>query len=380
MPQSHVSRRKSALALPFMFGALAIFGASPSAAKIYSNNYAVVVANDTGANAYNGTWNIQLSYDSDKGTVTLTVLTPSAIYLKKYNNWTWTFTAKSVGANKITFNGLSPIPTKPEDQRGANPGKGDEMKIEGATLDTATGQLDIGKIINQNITFPIKSSAKLPQEDPKKGAKAATSTVPPGKSVHFDALTQTLSITGSSIVGLPTPGDPLLGAKVSYPNFLLTGYNPASGVYIFVNQDPSVDFTIANGTTTFETSTLSSLDYNVSTNTFYGVLTNSSFDAAGSPFISDISSALDFNGPAYEPLALNDVEITPDINLLDLTHGFETTGDSGATDLHYVEDPVPEPSSLWLIAIGIIGVAALRQKRAAMTPYSRSKTSTSGVT
>jgi hypothetical protein len=382
---THARSLRFVIGLLLTLGSFIIFGLSPSVAKDYSNTYDVDVA--IGSNsAHAGQWVVKVSYDSTNQTVSFTVQTPPVATnqagrpiidgkTKKpvpkegqasWNNWTWTVPAR-VSGNTVTFGGKSGIPTKPEGQKGFTPKAADELTFTGATLDTSTGTLKIGSIDNVGADYPITTIGKATPQGAN--GKAAKSSVPPGKSLNFDSLTGTLSITGSTVVDLPNSGDPLLGADVTYPDFSLTGFNAAAGVYTFVNQNPAAKFIMSNATTTFQTSTLSSLDYSVSQNLFYGFLTDNNFDATASPFIDSVASALDFNGPLYDPLALYDVEIMPDVNFLTLTQDFNSSGDTGATDLHYISDPpVPEPSVLLLISAGMIGIAVLRFHSEARRP------------
>ena len=313
---------------------------------------------------HDGKWTFKVSYDPTTGKVSVTTLTAPNKGNASYNNWTWTIPGTASG-DTVTFSGDSGLPTVPPKQ--PQPGHSNIITFAGATLNTVTGALDITSIKSLNDTFETTGIKKAPAPTgaAKDGEKAGTS-VPPGKSLRFDSLTQTLSITDSTVVALPGSGDPLLGAKATYPQFVLTGFNAKSNSYIFVNQNPSDEFTFDNGTTEFQASNMSYLDYNVAQNLFYGVLTDSTFDSSGSSFIDYVAGALDFNGPSYDPFALYYTEIMPDVNFYNLTQAFHLTGDTGATDIHFLANSVPEPSGLFVIAVGMIGLAALyRNKRVA---------------
>ena len=286
---THAGSLRFVIGLLLVLGSLIIFGLSPSVAKDYSNTYDVDVAIGTNV-AHEGQWVVKVSYNSTNQTVSFTVLTPPVATnqagrpivdgkTKKpvpeagqdtWNNWTWTLPATSNG-NTVTFSGKSGTPTKPQGQGGADPSSDDDLTFTGATLDTSTGTLKIGSIDNLGGVFPISAIGKAKPQGA--GGKAGKTSVPQGKSFNFNSLTGTLSITGSTVVDLPNSGDPLLGADVTYPDFSLTGFNAAAGVYTFVNQNPATKFIMSNATTTFQTSTLSSLDYSVSQNLFYGFLT-----------------------------------------------------------------------------------------------------------
>lgn len=120
--------------------------------------------------------------------------------------------------------------------------------------------LTIGSIKNDGGTFPMSNITNIPTPAPPKDGQKANSGSPASKRpLSFDSLTQTLSITGETIVDLPKSGDPLLGANIKYPDFVLTAFNSESDAYVFVNQDLLNTFMLSDTTTVFQTSTMSAL-------------------------------------------------------------------------------------------------------------------------
>ena len=70
--------------------------------------------------------------------------------------------------------------------------------------------------------------------------------------------------------------------------------------------------------------------------------------------------------PDFDPQAFLYVTINPDVNFQALTSNFTTSGDTGATDIEFAADPVPEPASAVLVGIGtgfcgLIAYARLRR-------------------
>jgi hypothetical protein len=271
---SDLSTLKRVTVLFCILGFLACFSALPCIAAEYTVG---VQAGEAKANtAHNGAWRVDVSYNPTTHVVTFTLVRgPTGQQI--WNGWTWTVQG-TVTANPdvVSFNAQSAIPTN----RDGTPAKtnekppraadaSDRLTFTGATLNTKDQVLTIETIKNQGITFNITDSSLVPR--PKPQVRNGNTPFIVGETssfLNFNALTKTLSITGSTIVGLPDLTDPLLGATVTYPDFNLTGFNAEADSYMFVNQSLLNGITIANTTTVFQNSAISALLYDVPENLF----------------------------------------------------------------------------------------------------------------
>jgi hypothetical protein len=323
-----------------------------------AQTYQLVV--DPGSNpAHAGTWKVDVSYNSASGLTSFTVVSGTGgDFQNTWDGWTWTVPS-TTSDHTVTFNGTSNPPT---DKSGKPQNPSNALEFTGATLDTQTGELKITNIKNDGGTFPIKSATIVPPPGDPKDGKAASSTIPKDKTLTFNSVAQTLSITSSTIVGLPDLGDPLFGANVDYPTFALTGLNPEADAYIFINQDLGTALTLRNTTTVFQTSTVSALYYNLQMNLFYGVSFHNTFDSSGSPFIDYVSSVLDPTTSLYDPLATYYVEIQPDINLFAMTQGWQQSITTGATDSHFLNG-APEPPPFGTIGAALVLGSIISMRR-----------------
>src|SRR5262249_15622080 len=104
------------------------------------------------------------------------------------------------------------------------------------------------------ITLLVKSSFSAAKADAKSE----------GKSVSFDAATQTLSFSNDLITATGDADDPVIGSEVLPPVFHLAGMFGAN-VSFFAT---TPIFTIHNGLTTYFTGQLELLTYSIPTNEF----------------------------------------------------------------------------------------------------------------
>lgn len=359
-----------------ILGYLTFFSVLPSKATTYTINLG------GGSNpAHQGNWTVDVTYDPKTQKVTFKIVNGTG--KRGQNTWDgWTYTVPAtIKDGIVTFDGMSDIPTK-ADGTPANPG--DKVTFVGATLNTATQELIITEVTNTAGTarFPIKSInvVKPPKRQTLKGRRRPARTNIPEKGLSFNSLTQSLAITGSTVVSSPSPVDSLLGSDVTYPNFSLTGFNAEANAHMFVNQNLLNSITLANTTTVFQTSTISALYYNVSQDLFYGVSLNHSFDPVSSSFIDYVSSVLDPTKSLYDPLAAYYVEIEPEVNFYELTQGFQMTNATGARDYHFLwsTTTVPESTStLSLLALGTLGAASTFKRK--LKPFKSTEKETTKV-
>lgn len=219
-----------------------------------------------------------------------------------------------------------------------------------------------------------------PEPAEPKEQKAAESKVESGKTLKFDAAAGLLTITDDTIVGAPDPGDPIIGADLDFPEFAFVGtsLDEATAVFWALGSD---SFSISGAGGVFQTSDLPYLFYDLTENLFFGALFNTKiagvpstsihYDpllmAESSPFLTLVDNWLDPGSQAFEPDLYYYFTLAPDVPFYDLTAGFTVSGETGATDLHFVAagKPIPLPASLALLATGIVSLLGCARVRGA---------------
>jgi len=302
---------------------------------------------------------VDVSYDPVNNVIKFTIVKGTGkVGQNTWDGWTWTMTPVEdvPGSGILSFAGTTDPAT---DKNGVKQSKNSVLDFSFLQYNTKSQEFSLDSSIYNVYNgvyykFPIGKVAIVePPKGAKDGKKAETTS---GKSLGFNSQTQVLSITGSTVVGLPDNSDPLLGANVTYPQFTLAGFNAEADDYVFVNQDLVNGLTLSNAKTVFETSEISALYYNVADNLFYGVLFHNTFDSGGSAFVDYLSDVLDPSASIYDQNAVNYVEVLPDGNFDALTQGFQASYDTDAIDFHFLSDGVPELSTWAMTLAGFAGL------------------------
>jgi hypothetical protein len=216
------------------------------------------------------------------------------------------------------------------------------------------------------------------KKDPKTDKPVSSgSSIPPDKSIDYNAATGTLSISGDTIVKTPDPSDPILGATVNFSDYQFTGFTTDGTLAIFWPTSGEGPMSITKGSTIFEQGDLPVLFYDVADNLFYGspldytlagMPSGSPFydptlPSISSPYLNSIEDLLDPSSPYYDPNAYLYETISPDTNIDALTDGFSISGASGAVDSQLVADEVPELSTWALLISGFAGLCVIWRGR-----------------
>jgi hypothetical protein len=237
---------------------------------------------------------------------------------------------------------------------------------------TAKYEDDTGKT-KSNYTFT--TDAQKPGK-PKGGAKPLSTEIDESHSVDFDAAAGTLSIHDDVVVDTPTPGDPLLGASLGFPDFAFAGLSEALNVAVFWAQGDT-PMTMALGADVFQRSAMPLLFYDLDANLFYarlgatalaGMASASPFFDPGlattsSAFLDGVAHVLDPASAGYDASAGFFLTITPTVDFGMLTKEFAVSAHTGAVDAHFVSS-VPEPVPVSLVAVGVaLVLGAMRVRR-----------------
>ena len=273
--------------------------------------------------------------------------------------------------NSFNFVGTQWDPGRPKNNNGIS-GMIDVSGKKGTVKSSYTSGGTNPTITSYTFATENQPPAK-PKQDPKTGQPFAVSTrIPANQSIDYNARTGMLSINNDKIVRTPVPSDPILGAALNFSDYQFTGFTSDRKLAIFwAGSDKSFRmtgdglFTMTKGGATFEQSDIPVLFYDVKDNLFYAGLSDTTLDLSNisSPFLNSLESLLDPSSSSFDPGANLFLTISPDTNFVTTTDYFTASGGTGADDLHFVADPLPEPSTLALLGSGILGLGGFLRKR-----------------
>jgi hypothetical protein len=127
---------------------------------------------------------------------------------------------------------------------------------------------------------------------------------------------------------------------------------------------------MAQGSSIYQESTIPFLLYDTTENRFLAPLIDTtvasvapgspffdpSFPNVSSPFLTSLDDFLNASSPDFDPNANLYISITPDVNFAALTSNFTSSALTGANDVEFVGDPLPEPSTLVVFGLGVGGL------------------------
>ncbi len=187
----------------------------------------------------------------------------------------------------------------------------------------------------------------------KDGSSEAKSEA--SKSLHFDPVTGQLLLTGDLITAIPgLPLDTLAGASVNFPVFHYEGQHSLHVPYFVAQGDDRI--TIEKGNDVFFVGQLPYLFYLDEQLT--GFIVATLFEDFDSMLIDEYRSAFESGQPF-----LMGIQVLPDEDLDALTGGFVLAGSTPFTNLVFQAETIPEPATVALVAIGLIGLGFSAQRR-----------------
>ena len=213
------------------------------------------------------------------------------------------------------------------------------------TYDTET---DHGRDTKAQKEWKRKFAALLEPKPKKPQAKSESK-----ESVHFDSGTNILSFDNDVITGIDGSNlDFISGAEVIIPDFLLIGETSWHDIFFQAQGDPTV--TIMKDSTILYQAELPYMIY--FDNTFLGIMPHVSPFGVGSDFIEELRLSYESGDPFLMGLS-----IVPDQDFTVLSNNFTADASSGFTNLIGETQPVPQPSSLLLLAGGLVMVVVARR-------------------
>jgi hypothetical protein len=260
-----------------------------------------------------------------------------------------------------------------------NDGVSGEVDVKNATATVESKYIDSD---GKKASYAFATANKKPEgakKDPKTDKPVRSdSSIPPERSIDYNAATKMLSISGDTIVKTPDSTDPILGANVNFSDYQFTGFTSDGKLAIFWATSGEGPLSITKGANTFEKGDLPALFYDVADNLFFGsplaytlagMPTSSPFydptlATISSQYLNSIEDVLDPSSPYFAPNAFLYETISPNTNLETATNGFTISGGSGAVDSQLVAGEVPEPSTWVMMLVGFAGLGFAGYRRA----------------
>ncbi len=218
-------------------------------------------------------------------------------------------------------------------------------------------------------TFATDNEPPAKPKNGKDGKPFEASTKVVDDGVSYDATTGILSILQDTIVETPDPMDSILGASVDFPEFQFSGLSTDGELAVFW---PVMDeqFEISKDGEKYVDAKIPVLFFIAPQNLFWGALGdptlaglspssplyNPLLSNNASPFLQGVENFLNPSSIDFNPANNFYATLIPDVDFSDLTDNFTRSGKTGASDLHFVTEPIdlPEPSSGVILLIGMI--------------------------
>jgi len=187
------------------------------------------------------------------------------------------------------------------------------------------------------------------------------------QSVHFASATSTLQFTNDTVTDTGSAGDPLVGADVNAPTFLLQGTTP-DGQELFTPLNGG-QFTLGSGPCTYLRATVSALTYSPSQNQFKATLSSvfvAGVDATSplydptlgcidSSFLQYVDNILDPNSLLFDDQASLFLTYQPDTDFFAQSSAFTADAESSFTNTVAIGQ-IPEPRATVPLGVALLGM------------------------
>jgi len=227
-------------------------------------------------------------------------------------------------------------------------------------------------------TFATDNEPPAKPKNGKDGKPFGANTRVADDGIKYDATTGVLSIFQDTIVETPDLMDPILGATVDFPEFQFSGLSTDGELAVFW---PMTDeqLEISKAGEKYVDAKIPVLFFIAAKNLFWGALGNPTLAGLSpssplynpllsqniSPFLQGVESFLNPSSVDFNPANNFYMTLAPDVDFSDLTADFAQSGKTGASDSHFVAEPIilPEPSVGFILFMGMIFLWWLRRAK-----------------
>lgn len=274
---------------------------------------------------------------------------------------------------KIKQNGQIDIGVQDDSQ---GDGKADPIKHYSIVRQSMPEDDNTGLFVNDIFVsrFVIESPRKQKKASRKKKKRRRKQRAR-GNGISYDADSQILHFSEDVVFDTGDPSDGLLGATVGMPGYRVAEIDPLKQTIVFdrVDLDP---VTVFDGDKPLMLAEMPLLIYDGRENLFHGTMfdiglggvpaSSAHFDPGLEPvessFFGEVDALLDPMSPVHDPDGFLYFSFEPDFDFFEATAGLSQDGTIEGFNNMFVGNPVPEPSTIMLLVVGV-ALAAPRRMR-----------------